>query len=307
MTLSTAGLIAVGGKITPPDEAKISVLDRGFLFGDNVFETFVAFHKTILDLEAHLERLRSSADQLGMSIPWSNAELSFELSTLAEQVEAPKKMLRLVVTRGEGLGLAVLDTMVPNRVAYCFPATLQPSRVYQEGLRLKRLGQGVTERGAAAKTGNYLSSIVALKKAKESAFDDVLWTNAEGEVTEASTANIFFIGREGDQVAFTTPPPRSGLLLGITRGTIIRLMENAKLPVHEEIVYADELAKFDEAFVSSTVRGLVPIRQIDDHQLHTTRPNSVFQHINRLYDTWIETQLGYRVDWNSGIPTKSSE
>ena len=306
MTLSTGGLIAVGGKITPPDEAKISVLDRGFLFGDNVFETLVAFHKTILDVEAHLDRLRSSADQLGMSIPWSNAELAFELSTLAEQVEGSKKMLRLVVTRGEGLGLAVSENMKPNRVAYCFPAALQPSRIYQEGLRLKRLGQAVTDRGAAAKTGNYLSSIVALKKAHENAYDDVLWTNVDGEVTEASTANIFFIGREGDQVSFITPPSRSGLLLGITRRTVIRLMENAKLPVHEEIVYQDELAKFDEAFVCSTVRGLVPVRQIDDHQLHTTRPNSVFQHINRLYDTWIETQLGYRVDWNSGLPAKVS-
>ena len=79
-------------------------------------------------------------------------------------------------------------------------------------------------------------------------------------------------------------------------------MQNAGIPVQEQTIFVDELPRFDEAFVCSTVRGLVPVSTIDKHKLHTARPGSVFRHIERLYMTWVETQLGYRVDWGTGQP-----
>jgi branched-chain amino acid aminotransferase len=299
-------LVSVNGEIQTPENATVSVLDRGFLFGDNIFETLVGFHGKILDVDRHLSRLRQSATDLLIDIPWDDKALTFELETIAAQVECPKLFIRLVITRGEGLGLKAGDKLVPNKIIYAYPAKEEDADLYTEGMSLKRMVSPTTERGPTAKTGNYLRSIVALMKAERSGMQDILWTNSSDEITEASTANIFFIGREGDNVFVQTPSPMSGLLKGITRETIITLLKNAGIPVEESIVYSDEIAKFDEAFVCSTVRGLVPIKSIDKHKLYTKRKNSIYQHIERLYLTWVQTQLDFRVDWNTGEIVESA-
>jgi branched-subunit amino acid aminotransferase/4-amino-4-deoxychorismate lyase len=299
-TMSESGLVSVNGKVTPAEEAVLPALDRGFLFGDSIFETFVGFHDKLLDVDRHLARLSASAESVGIAIPWTDAELGFELAGLAEQTPFPKKNVRLVVTRGSGLGLRASKDQKPNKVVYCFQAAPEPRSTYEVGFALRRLVKASTERGAAPKTANYQKSIVGLSRAAEEGFQDILWTNADGEVTESSIANIFFVQREGDGVRFVTPAPMSGLLLGITRQTVIELLRSATLPVEERVIYADELARFDEAFLTSTVRGLVPVNRIDQHRLHTTRPNSVFQHVARLHGTWVQTQLGFRVDWATG-------
>jgi len=139
-----------------------------------------------------------------------------------------------------------------------------------------------------------------MKQARENGYDDVLWYNSSEEITEASTANIFVIGREGDLVEIATPSTHCGILEGITRATIITLLTNAQIKVTERVIDRDELARFDEAFICSTIRGLIPVKKIDNHTLHTKRKNSVFNHIERLYLTWVESQLGYRIDWNTG-------
>jgi branched-subunit amino acid aminotransferase/4-amino-4-deoxychorismate lyase len=295
-------LISVNGLITPPDQARIPALDRGFLFGDAVFEVFVGFGKKLLDVPRHLARLRQSAEAVALELPWSDAELEFELSALAEQLDESKLYIRLVVTRGNGIGLRVPADAKPNKIVYAMRAHAESASTYRDGLALKRVQKGTTERGAAPKTSNYLASVLAVQKAEREGFQDVLWTNADNEITEASTANVFFIAREGDSVEFVTPPPMSGLLVGITRTTLIELMRRASLPVREHIVYADELARFDEAFMCSTVRGLVPINRIDQHRLHTTRPNAIYKHIERLYMAWVTSEVGHKVDWATGRP-----
>lgn len=294
------GLIAVNGVFKKPDQASIPALDRGFLFGDNVFETLCAFDQKILNINKHLSRLRRSAATLELDIPWSDEELEFELQTATEQFAAPKKSLRLVVTRGTGLGISPAETLTPNRVLIVLPAKPENLTTLEQGIKLEIKFLPYTEREATAKTGNYLRSILAVKKAQANGFDDVLWCNADREVAEASTANIFLLGRHGDLVEIATPAINTGVLAGITRMTLINLLNQAQIPVTERIIDRDEIPRFDEAFVCSTVRGLVPVQQINNHKLHTMRKNSVFRHILRLHQAWVTSQLGHRVDWNSG-------
>lgn len=296
------GLISVNGKVTTPDSAFISVLDRGFLFGDNIFEVFVGFGPTILDLQAHIDRLRNSAEMIALDLPWKDQELKFELEALLEATRFLKTYLRLVVTRGSGPGLTIDKTMTPSRIVYCLQALKEPQVDYQEGIKLQLTDLNHTRRGAHPKTGNYLTSITALDRAKSSGFDDILWVNAEEEVTEAATANIFFIGRSGDLVEIATPGADSGLLLGITRKRIIELLGKSQIPVTVRKIQAAELPRFDEAFLCSTVKGLIPISRIDNHKLYTRRPSSTFNHIERLYMTWVQTQVGYALDWTTGQP-----
>ncbi|MCX6110411.1 MAG: aminotransferase class IV [Proteobacteria bacterium] len=301
-----AGFIAINGLVTTPEEARVPALDRGLLFGDGVFEVFVAFGTHILDVGRHLDRLRVSAEALDFTIPWSNAELEFELQHLVNQVAVPKSYVRLYVSRGNGLGMRPGQHLTPNKFVYCLPATIESPRLYTEGLRLKRMVKAETTRGAAPKTSNYLGSVLAIAKAQKEGFDEILWSNQDGEITEAATANIFFLSRIGDQVEFLTPPAQSGLLLGITRDTMIQLLRTAQIPVREHTIFVDELPRFDEAFLCSTVRGLVPVAAIDKHRMHSSRQNAVYRHIERLYFTWLETQVGHRVDnWGQSLsPSK---
>jgi branched-chain amino acid aminotransferase len=293
-------LVSVNGTITTPEEARIPALDRGFLFGDDVFETLVCFNGVILNKSNHLERLRQSAEMLGMEIPWRDDELSFELDGLAQMVQSSKLAIRLVVTRGNGMGLKPQFGISPNKVVYVSPAQIETSKTRDEGLSLQLRALPYTERKAAAKTGNYLRSILALQQLQGTSYDEILWENSEREIAEAATANIFFIGRNGDQVEIATPAENTGILLGITRQTLCNYLNSKKVPVTERIIFSEEIPRFDEAFLCSTVRGLIPIKSINRHQYFTTRPTSIFHMIRRLYDAWVFEKLGYRVDWNTG-------
>ena len=167
-------LININGVITPLEDAKISATDRGFLFADNIFETLVAFDRKILNLKKHLERLRISAENMQIPIPWSDEELEFELKTMVEQNKHPKGFLRFVVTRGDGFGISYDEEKIhPNKYIYSLPAKQDPDWVQQNGIALKKKKSKSTRRGPAVKTGNYLSSIVAINKAKSEGYQDI--------------------------------------------------------------------------------------------------------------------------------------
>ena len=296
-------VVRVDDRVTVGSEATVPVSDRGFLFGDSVFETLVAFGSRILDFEEHIERLQQSAAELYMDVPWPAQQLKFEIEELLGRVGCPKCAVRLIVTRGDGAGLAAGGTPVMRRVMICRPADPIPPRFLTEGIALKRKALPYTIRGASAKTSNYGRSIAAMAEAQKAGFDDVLWSNSEGEVTEASTANIFFVGRDGDVGEIVTPPANSGLLLGITRNRVIEIIKKTGAEFREAVVYADEIPRFDEAFLCSTVRGLVPISRIDGHRLHSARPTSLFKALEGAFlrTTWERSGVT-KVDWGSGGP-----
>lgn len=295
------GFVAIDGQTPiPAKDAKVSVFDRGLLFGDCVFEVLVAFGNKIIDLDAHLDRLYRSATKVALTLPWTKAALAQELQDITTKVGGAKTYLRLVVSRGDGLGLGIATDQTPRRILYALPAKVEPRTLYTTGVSLKLTLSQQNQTGAHAKTGNYLPAIIGIEKAKEAGFDDILWHNQNEEILEASTANVFLMGRWGDQVEIATPPEQTGLLGGITRQRIINLLEQVQIPVTVRPIHCSEIARFDEGFLSSSVRGLVPIQRINQHRLHTCRDQAVFRHISRLYDTWLEAQLGRRVDWNTG-------
>lgn len=286
------GKISVNGKITAPEDAVVSAMDRGLLLGDMIFEVMAAFGGTIIGLSHHLARLRAGAERIGLDLKVKDAELKFELDALLELTGFAKSYLRLTVTRGCGAGVKPHAGTPPTRIIHCYPAPAIPTRLQEQGLKLTLRHLNYTRREALVKTANYLDSISQLVALPAGSADDILWCNSEGELTETSSANVFLLGRTGDLVEIATPGAYSGLLEGITRAKIIALLTEAKIPVTVRTIYHEEIPRFDEGFVCSAVRGLVPIAQIDGHKLHTTRKHSTFRHILRLYDTWLATELG---------------
>ncbi len=271
-------VISMNGVILSPGEANISLLDRGFLFGDSLFETILGINGRLIHPEKHLARLREGASYTKIPLP-RDEELIFDLQHCLETIGKPKVQLRLMITRGEGLGLLPQANIKPNRVIYAFEPSPVPSSWLEEGIKLLPRSLPYTDRSIRFKTTQYLPSIVGLLEAKEQNFDEILWVNHSGEITESSTANIFFIERDGDQSILKTPSLSSGLLGGVTRQVILEMIET-----EETTIYLDELARFDEAFLSSSVRGLIPIRQIGQKKFSTPKKTSYFWKIKGIYE-----------------------
>ncbi len=282
-----SGIVSINGDLVPLSQAKISVLDRGFLFGDAIFEvilgTKTGSKQTLIALPEHLNRLQYSAQSIHFKLPWTLEELEKEILHVYKQTDFGKTYVRISITRGEGLGL--LPKKGPyNKLIYALPAPKSPVDLYTKGLSLKTETKVSYSRGASIKNPFYLPSIVKMIEMEEEGFDDVLWVNSDIEITEASTSNIFFIGRNGGDFYVETPCLDSGLLSGITRKYVFEILNKNGIDVRETGILKDELARFDEAFLTSTIRGLAPISKIDDLRFHTTRANSFFSKIKTLYE-----------------------
>lgn len=281
-----AGLVSVNGHMTPVAEGFIPAQDRGFLFGDAIYEMIAGREDRLIDFAAHLARLRRAAETSRIPVPWTDQELRFECEHLLSLTKFPHSALRLMISRGTSPTLRLEAELQPNRYIYCLPSPLPAPAQYEQGLQLKTKKNPLNPRGEQLKSTHYLHTAAAQAEVKAEGFDEVLWQNADGEITEAGSANIFLISREGDLVEIATPPLAAGILPGVTRARVMELLNRSQIPVTERSITIEELPRFDEAFLTSSLRGPFPISRIDKHRLHSTRPQAVFQHILRLYRSW---------------------
>ncbi|MBT5901522.1 MAG: aminotransferase class IV [Opitutaceae bacterium] len=256
--------------------ATVSPLNRGFLYGDGIYEVWRTYSGVIFAWEEHWERLLHSAAALGIEIPW-NADVilkEIQRTVQAYRDHAAGKgelYIRLQISRGEGeIGL---DSELADRCRFVILVKQLPAlneRNLEVGARLS-IAQRIRRNpiqclDPAWKTGNYLNNIVGLREAKERRFDDVVFLNLRGELTEASTSNLAFI-KSGKWI---TPPTAAGILHGITRAHVIAgLAERADLAVEERMIRPEELADFDEAMLLSTTKDVQPVGCIDDVDFQT--------------------------------------
>ena len=251
--------VCMNGQISELEQAKIPVIDRGFLYGEAIAETLVAFDRTILSLEQHLNRLEQSAKQKDIRIHWKKDELEFQLLSLVDLIKSKKKYLRIIITSGNGFGLEYSSEATNNIYIFGMPAPIQNQEIYSNGIHLGIYKQGFTNRESIAKTTQYSSRTMAYRQNKQNGFDDCLHVNLDGEISEATSANIFLVERQGEHFQLTTPALKSGILKGITRDRIIKICKDFDIHFVEKIIPLSNLAKFDEAFLSSSVKGLVPV------------------------------------------------
>jgi branched-chain amino acid aminotransferase len=249
------------------ETAQISVLDRGFLYGDSVYEVIRTFRGRHFGLQEHLARLRQSANYLYLTVPWTDVEIQAEVEKTLAQAAWQESYIRVVVTRGTESVITLQPgaELRPNLLIVI--SAIAPEPVLSEtGLHLvipKRIRNDKNALDPAAKTGNYLNNILALLEAQQMGADDALLLNAQGEITEATTSNFWMVR---ENVVFT-PPSEVGILQGITRTFILRILEQHKIPYQEKILTATDLSAVQEAFLSSSVRLLMPVRQINQDLL----------------------------------------
>ncbi len=292
--------VVIDGVPCGPAEAKISVFDRGFLYGDSVYETMRAYRRRPFGIEEHLARLAHSARLLGFELP--DAPLADEVRGSLEALGREDAVVRIVVTRGAGeygLDPALADR--PARVIIARAFTPLPQTDYDRGVAIRIVEAGVGPRGLVppgAKTGNYLPNLMALGQARRQGAHEAILVDTRGHVTEGSTSNLFVVrsGRSGRSGQLRTPPLDSGILAGITRGNVIDLARGRGLAVREEVLDPEDVRGADEVFLTSTTREVLPVRQVDERTIGSGRAGKVAQELLADYRALVATSLGLGAD-----------
>lgn len=256
--MSEAGVVWIDGQRAR--EPRVSVYDRGFLYGDSVFEVIRTYGGKPFGLEEHVARLHRSAAKIAIELPWSEAALDAEIREALREAAFDESYIRVIVTRGVGkLGLDPDLADEPTRVVMIHPLTLPPLPVYRDGVAVYvvdsvRATDGTSAEGA--KASNYLANLLALRDAKRhGAYEPVFIDHTNGEVLEGGTSNVFAVfGR-----TLVTPPERR-ILGGITRKHVLAAASD--LEVRIEPMSLERFRSADELFLTSTVREVVPIVRI---------------------------------------------
>ncbi|MBC8366720.1 aminotransferase class IV [bacterium] len=257
--------ILVGDEIFPHHEAKVSASDRGFLYGDGIYETLRIYQGIPFEMEEHLGRLRESAEALYMVLPWSDEELARKIQRTLEANETQEGRLRITVTRGEGdVRARPEDLRNPVIVIRAQPYEPPAEDFYLRGVsveiseRIRNLPDALDP---AIKSGNLLNNLLARFEMRNEGTFETLLPNARGELTEGSLSNLFLVDGKGRLV---TPSADSGILLGITRKWVIDLARTSGLEVLEKAVLAEELYEAQEAFITASTLEILPVTRVED-------------------------------------------
>ena len=229
-------LVYVNGNFVPRSEAKVSVFDRGYLYGDGVFEGIRGYDGRVFRLDQHLERLYRGAKAIALEVPLAPEELRDVILETVRRNALRDCYVRAILSRGEGdLGLDPRNCHFPATVVVIADTiALYPTEVYEDGLEVISC---VTRRNMATavdpqiKSLNYLNNILARIEVSRAGAHEGLMLNQQGYVAEATGDNVF-IWREQHLM---TPPPHAGILEGITRQVVLEMAEELDLPVREEM------------------------------------------------------------------------
>ena len=266
---------SVNGEITPAEQARVSVLDNGFTFGDAVYETLRTYGGRPFHLDRHLERLRRSAQRLAIAIPKGDDALARDLDALLRQAANSESYIRLIVSRGVGDISYHFDRMAgPTIVLVVKPLAVIPPQHYVDGVPVILSSVRRNDPRAldpAMKSCNLINNILAVQEAQAKGAFEPIMLNAIGEVAESASANVFLV-QAGDLL---TPPLDAGILPGVTRRVVIDLAAALGIPVREEPIAVKDLLAADEAFITSTLKEVMPISTIDGRPVGSGRPGPV--------------------------------
>lgn len=257
-------LIYLDGAYMPREEARVSVFDHGYLYGDGVFEGIRAYDGRVFKLTEHLERLYEGAHHIMLEIPLSMQEMEAATLETLRRNNLKDAYIRIVVSRGVGdLGLDPRKCSRATVVIIADKISLFPQEYYEQGLSLitaatrQRCSDTIEPR---IKSLNYLNNILVKIEAVQAGVMEAIMLNAQGFVVEGSGSNVFIVNKKGEII---TPPTYLGILEGITRNTVIKLALAQGLQAREDIFTRHDLYTAQECFLTGTAAELIPVISID--------------------------------------------
>lgn len=252
----------LNGRFVPEAQAVVPISDRGFLYGDGLFETIRVGHGRPLWWTRHVDRLQRGAAFLNLALPWPPEKLQEFAAKLIQQNALPESVLRITLTRGSGSrGYSTKDASSPT-----LAMTLHPLPPTVSSLRLVTGLLRVTANHplAALKTANKLLQVLARAEAEHRGADEALLLNTEGNVAEAAASNVFWL----ENGAVCTPPVSDGALAGVAREVVLEICRARNILAREPHLKPDGLLRVDGVFLTNSVAGIVPVSQLDGVSLN---------------------------------------
>jgi len=276
-------LIFINGLLIPQDEAKVSVLDRGFLYGDGVFETLRAYSGKIFRIDDHIKRLFCSANAICLKTPFTGNYIKESLYQTLMGNNLKDAYLRLTITRGiSDPGLDTEGCLNPTMTIISREFSGYPEDLYRHGIKAAVVS---TRRIPASalnpeiKSLNFLNNIMARVEARESGAAEAFMLSTEGYVAEGTVSNIFIV-KDG---VVKTPPLSVGILNGVTRSLVIGLAQKNNIPLTEQQFQPEELYAADECFVTSTLYEVMPVTSINNKPVGTGHPGDISQSMLSIF------------------------
>jgi branched-chain amino acid aminotransferase len=276
-------IASVDGVIAPLERAQISVLDRGFQYGDAVFEALRTYGGKADGLEQHLARLEQSCALLHIELGISRAALAQEVERAIAALDAPERYVRIIVTRGdrpESLP-PFAKGVVPQARRVILVRPLGPSSpaLYEEGIRVQSCTAPPSPLWAGAKPTAYLNNLLAIGNAQRAGCDDALLLGAHGELLEGATSSLFVV-RGG---VLYTPPLSLGILPGITRDRVLACAKASGIETRERLMHIHDAYRADELFLTSSVRLIVAVVEVDGVRVADGTPGPITRRVDAAY------------------------
>lgn len=267
--------VYINGQFFAKEDAKISVFDHGFLYGDGIFEGIRLYEGCVFKLEEHLERLEYSAKAILLELPWTRAEISEAVCAACRENGLRDGYIRLVVTRGSGyLGLSPNNCSNPQLIVIADQIQLYPKEFYTQGLKVitsptRRINPAALP--PMVKSLNYLNNILAKVDAVNLGFHETLMLNDQGYVAECTGDNVFALHKG----TIFTPPSAAGALVGITRQVVFDIAAEMGISVEERNLTRYDLWIAEECFLTGTAAEVIPMVEVDARKIGDGTPGPV--------------------------------
>jgi branched-chain amino acid aminotransferase len=285
--------ININGELFHRSEAKISVFDSGFLLGDGVWEGIRLHKSSLVFIEDHLDRLYSSAQGISLDIPYSKQEIIHQINKVLDKNKMDNNIhIRLVVSRGDKI------TPYQNPNANIGPVNLviipeykqTDPNTYIKGITIGRVPNVRPNDRILSPHYNTLSKlncILASIEANKLGYDEGIMKDMNGNISTCNSTNLFFI--KNDRVLTSTG---EYCLNGITRGRAILVCNQNNIACSETNFTFKDIKNCNEAFVTGTFAGIIPVSQLEDKKLESTNSDSLVNKIRQLYNQEIQDYIG---------------
>jgi branched-chain amino acid aminotransferase len=264
--------VYINGLFTRLSNAKVSILDRGFCYGDGLFETLRSNNGKVFRLEHHINRLFKSLSQVLIELPMTRLELMRVVQETISRNKFKNAILRLAVTRGDTQSNIQIDSNVPpTLVINIRPFVPLAKSVYKKGIRIMLFQERANRTNGLEnrlKSCNYLSNILIKEISDRKNYMEGIVVDPDFGVTEGTTSNIFIV----KQGILKTPPLSPYVLEGVTRQVVLEIAKEHKIPFLAEQISTDDILKADEVFITNSGIEIVPVTQVDSGVIGNKKP-----------------------------------
>ncbi len=275
-------VVFFNGAIIEETSACVSVIDRGFLYGDGLFETLRTYGEKPFRLESHVDRLSSSARHFGIPFRYTAGQIRRIIEQLLEENTLKDSYVRMTLSRGPlAGGLIPGGACSPTLAIQAKPLAGYPPELYVDGVPLitSPFRRSVSCPVSAHKTLNFLPNYLTKKEAVDKGAHDALILNTDNHVAECSVSNVFLV--EGGSVA--TPSVAANILPGVTRRVVMDICAESNIQVTEGLFGLERVFRADEVFLTNSLMEIMPVSEVDGRRIGALVPGSVTKYLHGKY------------------------